>query len=154
MAANEFMYFLVGGLAIMAVLFLAFSLNFAASGSTSSFSGFGSPIFVGTANYENVDTLYASFDANNYAQTNVYNLGTRQVSNGLLFGSTSTKADTSDGQLSMSFDVESTNGYGPVIIKVDDKVVYQSNLDIGHYDFDLGSGKNVEIAAGSSEWRI
>lgn len=154
--ADEFMMFLVGGLVIIAALFLAFGAYFLPSGGqTSSFSGFGSPIFVGRANFEDVNTLQASFDANNYAETNVYNLGSRQVLNGLLFGSTSAKVDAGNAQsISVGFDVASTNGYGPVVIKIDGNTVYQSMLDVGHYEFDLGPGKNVEVQAGSSEWRI
>ena len=153
--ADEFMLFLVGGLVIIAVLFLAFGAYFLPSEQTSSFSGFGSPIFVGRANFEDVSTLQASFDANNYAETNVYNLGTRQVLNGLLFGSTSAKVDAGNAQsISVSFDVASANGYGPLVIRVDGNTVYQSNLDVGHYEFDVSPGRNIEIQAGSSEWRI
>ena len=154
--ADEFMLFLVGGLVIMAVLFVVFGAYFTSGSQVSSLGGgFGSPIFVGRADFENVDTLYASFDANNYAQANVYNLGTRQISSGLLFGSTSVNLDAGNAHsISVSFDVESTNGYGPVVIKLDGNVVYQSNLDVGHYEFGFGPGRKVEIEAGSSEWRI
>ncbi len=152
---DEFMLFLVGGLVIMAILFVAFGAYFVPSEQAASFSGFGSPIFVGTANYENVDTLYASFDANNFAQTNAFNMGSRQIVNGLLFGSTSVNLDVGNAQsVFMSFDVESTNGYGPVIIKLDGNIVYQERLDAGHYEFSFGQGKKVAIEAGSSEWRI
>ena len=152
---KEFIFFLVGGLAIIAVLMII-GVGFQyGSQVTGSITGLGSPIFVGTAAIEKVDTLYASFDANNFLSTNVYDMGTREIKSGLLFGATSVtlgvgKADSVD----VSFDVVSTNGYGPLIVRIDDKVVEESKLDLGHYEFSFGSGKKIEIAAGNSEWRI
>ncbi len=152
---DEFMLFLVGGLVIIAVLLVAFGAYFTSYDQAPPFSGFGSPIFVGMADFESVDTLYASFDANNFAQTSVFSMESGQVLNGLLFGSTSIKLNVGNAQsISISFDIESTNGYGPIIIKLDDNVVYQNRLDVGHYEFTFGQGRRVEIASGSSDWRI
>jgi len=159
--ADEFVYFLVAGLVIIAILMTVFGFGsgFGCCGtgySTGmSFGGFTSPIFIGTANFEDVETLYTSFDANNFLETGVYNLGARKTTSGLLFGVTSIKADVDKSQLIyVSFDVLNTNGYGPLIIRVDGKVVINTILEVGHYEFSVGSGQHIEIEAGNSEWRI
>lgn len=156
--ADEFVYFLVAGLVIIAVLMTVFGFGtgIGCCGAASmSFGGFTSPMFVGTANFEDVETLYTSFDANNFLQTGVYNLGARKTTSGLMFGVTSIKVDVDKSQLIyVSFDVTNTNGYGPLIIRVDGKVVVNTALDIGHYEFSVGSGEHIEIEAGNSEWRI
>lgn len=157
--ADEFVYFLVAGLVIIAILMTVFGfgtgIGCCGTGYSTSFGGFTSPMFIGTASFEDVETLYASFDANNFLETGVYNLGARKTTSGLLFGVTSIKTDIGKSQLIYaSFDVVNTNGYGPLIIRVDGRVVVNTPLDIGHYEFSLGSGEHVEIEAGNSEWRI
>ncbi|MFA4820002.1 MAG: hypothetical protein WC613_03545 [Candidatus Aenigmatarchaeota archaeon] len=157
--ADEFVYFLVAGLVIIAILMTVFGFGtgFGTTGYSTgmSFGGFTSPMFVGTANFEDVETLYASFDANNFLETGVYNLGARKTTSGLMFGVTSIKADVGKSQLIyVSFDVTNTNGYGPLIIRVDGKVAVNTPMNVGNYEFSVGSGEHVEIEAGNSEWRI
>jgi hypothetical protein len=156
--ADEFIYFLVGGLAIMAALLVVgLGIGYAPSTGLASLGSYytGSPIFVGVADTDSVETLYARFDANNYIQTKAYNVGARKIDNGLLFGSSSIKVDTnSAGFISASFDVRSTNRYGNIVIKIDDKVIVNQMFDEGHYELPLGSGRTVEISSESSEWKI
>ncbi len=152
---DEFVYFLVGGLVILGILLAVFNLQYIGQPTGFSVGGFGSPVFVGTAEFDNVETLYASFDANNFLETNVYNLGTRQLSSGLLFGSSSAKLNVGEADsTAVSFDVTKTNGYGSLIIKLDDKIAEENRLEEGRYEFSLGPAKQVEIASGSSDWRI
>jgi hypothetical protein len=155
--ADEFVYFLVGGLAILAALFVIMGgFGFGTTG-LAPLGGYytGSPIFVGSSDFDTVDTLYARFDADNYIQTNAYNVGARKIDNGLLFGSSSIKVDTNGAEfISVKFDVTGTNRYGNIIIKVDDNVVVNQMFDEGHYEIPLGAGRIVEISSESSEWRI
>lgn len=153
---DEFIYFLVGGLLILGVLLAIFGLVYVSGPTgTSTLLGFGSPIFVGTNEFDSVETLYASFDANNYLQTNVFNAGSRRISNGLLFGATFIVLDIGNaGSTFVSFDVTNTNRYGALIIRLDDKAVYEQLLDEGHYEFSLGPANRIEIGVRSSEWRI
>lgn len=151
---KEFLLFLVVGLAVLGILLVVFNLQYGPPTGAATLP-FGSPIFVGKQTFENVETLYASFDANNFLQSTAYSLGARRVSSGLLFGATSIKLDLGEAQsVFVSFDTANTNGYGPLIIKVDGNIVVQDYLDIGHYEYALPAGRQLEIAAGSSEWRI
>lgn len=152
--ANDFVYFLVGGLVIIGIMLALFGLNFAyPAGST--LLGVGSPVFVGENYYDNVETIAASFDADNYLQTSVFEIDSRRISNGLLFGYESIKLDVGNSQFeTISFDVKETNSYGALVIKLDDNTVYEQLLAPGHYEFSFGQASKVEIGIRSSEWRI
>src|SRR3989338_9673676 len=92
--ANDFVYFLVGGLVIMGIMLALFGLDFAyGPPASSTLLGVGSPIFVGANDFDDVETLTASFAADNYLQTSVYNIGSRRISHGMLFGSGSIEVD-------------------------------------------------------------
>ncbi len=160
--ADDFMLFLAGGLAIIGILVVVFGAGCGqfgcfASASTPQPTGkyYTSPVFVGRAEFETVETLYTHFDANNYIQTNVYSVGSRRITNGLLFGLSSVKVDLGNSEYTtVSFDVTSTNKYGAVLIKVDENIIVKQLLDEGHYEFTLPAGRYIEIMPENSEWRI
>src|SRR5688572_8062684 len=157
---DDFAKFLIGGLVIIAGMFVLVAGTFGFGGFygddnyASSFYT-GSPIFVGAAEFDNVETDYVSFDANNFIQTNAYDLGVRRVSSGLLFGANPIRVDVGDSEeITASFDVTTSNRYGNLLIKVDGNIVFNSLLDEGHYEIPLGNGRIVEIEAQNSEWRL
>lgn len=161
--ADDFMLFLVGGLAIIGILVVVFGAGcgefgcFTAYGTQKGVVGkyYTSPIFVGRAEFEAVETIYTHFDADNYVQTKVYNVGSRRITNGLLFGSSSVKVDLGYSEYTtVSFDVTSTNKYGSILIKVDENVIVKELLDEGHYEFVLPAGRYIEIMPENSEWRL
>ncbi len=156
--ADEFTYFLVGGLAILGILIVLFNFGgFAVTGNSINYLDYyaGSPVFVGTASFDDVETLYARFNADNFVQSDVYNLGSRRVTNGLLFGTSPVVFDAGvSEQTFVSFDVTSTNRYGNLIVKLDGNVVSSEIMDIGHYEFTLGPGHVIEIVPEGSEWKI
>ena len=158
--ADEFVLFMVGGLAIIGILFVVFGFGFSGIGYATQQSGFDnyfvtSPVIVGKVPVDAVETLTASFTADNYLRTNIYDLGDRRVSNGLLFGDAPVRVNITGSEFTtISFDVTKTNGYGGLIIKVDGTTVEQQHLQEGHYEFDLGPGHSVEIASESSEWKV
>ena len=155
MAEKDFVYFLVGGLVIIGVMLAVFSAGFGYGPTGSTLLGVGSPIFVGENVFDNVETLRASFTADNYLQTSVFDVGTRRVTNGLLFGSSEINTDAGNAEfVTVSFDVVNTNGYGPLVVRIDGQTVAEQNLAIGHYEYSFGSAKKIQIAARSSEWRI
>jgi hypothetical protein len=155
---GDFEKFLIVGLVGLFMLLAVFSgaFGFAGYGQDRLSSYYtGSPIFVGAADFDNVETLYASFDANNFIATNAYSLGARRISSGLLFGSNPVRVDVGNSeQITVSFDVTTTNRYGDLLVRVDGNVVFRGLLDEGHYELQLGSGRIVEIEAQSSEWRV
>lgn len=151
---KEFLIFLVVGLAILGILLVVFNLQYGPPTGAATLP-FGSPIFVGNQLFENIETFRASFDANNFLQSTSYDLGARRVSSGLIFGASSIKLDLGEAQsVLISFDVANTNGYGPVVVKLDGKPVVEENLDIGRYEYTLPAGRQLELAAGSSQWRL
>ena len=155
--ADEFILFLVGGLAIMGMLFVVFGFGGVGYAGQSGFNNYfvTTPVLVGNVPTDSVETLTASFTADNYLRTNVYDLGARRISNGLLFGDAPVRVNISDSEFTrISFDVTKTNGYGDLMIKMDGSVVKQQPLSEGHYEFDLGSGHTVEVQAESSEWKV
>ena len=153
--ANDFVYFLVGGLVIIGLMLALFGFDFAYAPTGSTLLGAGSPIFVGENIYDDVETLRASFSADNYLQTSVYDVGSRRISSGLLFGSDAIQVDVGQAEIvSVSFDVTKTNGYGALIVRLDGNVVFEQLLAEGHYDYNFGPASMVQIEARSSEWRI
>ncbi len=159
--ADEFTYFLIGGLAILGILFVIFGFGLGAFGSITGNSinyldyYVGSPVFVGTAEFDTVETLYANFDANNFIQTDAYNLGARRTTSGLLFATSPIIFDAVRSEHTLvSFDVVDTNRYGDLVIKLDGNVVVKELMEIGHYEFALGPGHVIEIVAENSDWKI
>ena len=153
--ANDFVYFLVGGLVIVGIMLDLLGMNFVGEPAGSTLLGVGSPVFVGSNYFDNVETLTASFGADNYLQTSVFSIGARRVTNGLLFGYNPIKMDVGDAEIvQVSFDITNTNSYGALMIMIDDKTVFEQLLAPGHYEFTFGPGSKVEIAPRNSEWRI
>lgn len=154
--ANDFVYFLVGGLVIIGAMMAFFGSSFdygQATGST--LLGVGSPIFVGANNFDDVETLAASFEANNYLESKLFDVGSRRLSNGLLFGSENLEVDVGNAEfVSVSFDVINTNSYGALVVRLDDNVVFEQLLDVGHYEYVFGPAHKVKLEARNSEWRI
>src|SRR3989338_1385545 len=154
--ANDFVYFLVGGLVIMGIMLALFWLDFAyGPPASSTLLGVGSPIFVGANDFDDVETLTASFAADNYLQTSVYNIGSRRISNGLLFGSDAIELDVGNDEfVAISLDITETNSYGALIIRAGGNVVAEQPLEAGHYEFAFSHAGKVSIETRSSEWRI
>lgn len=148
---------LIIGLVIIGFMVIAFGGIYTGTPRDTGLSSYytGSPIFVGAADTNAVETQYVSFDANNFIQTNAFNLGARRVSSGLLFGSNPVTVDVSQSEnIVARFDVTATNGYGNLIIKVDGNVLFNQRVSEGHYEVPLGAGRVVEISSESSDWKI
>lgn len=77
------------------------------------------------------------------------------VQSGILFGDRALRYSVSDPQF-IRFRVTRTNGYGPLLIKVDDKLVQELRPTIGEHTIPLNvrGAAQLEIAAGSSGWMM
>lgn len=168
MAVSPFIGFLVAGLAILAILLAVFSL------SEFSFSTVRVPINVTrTTNLsaamlvgpENVDVsklFLQDFRISSMKDTHVYNTTSKTVFNGLLFGSDMIKYDINANNvenLDIKFDIVKTNGYAPLIIKVNGIVVSNKVYNLGQFTVSVDSSlisdyMTIEISAESSSWRI
>ncbi|MFH8107645.1 MAG: hypothetical protein QXJ25_01330 [Candidatus Aenigmatarchaeota archaeon] len=106
------------------------------------------------------DNINASYHAGEVLKS----LSDRRIYNGLLFGSNKVEMtvniDTNKtiGAF-LSFFVNNTNGYGALIIKVNDIIINDKKLPIGEHIFFLNNSilreKNtIEIFATSSSWKL
>lgn len=154
--ADEFVYFMVGGLAIIGILFVVFGFSGVGFAGQSGFNNvyYTSPVLIGVVPVDSVQTLSASFTADNYIRNDAFDLGQRKISNGLLFGDTPVRLSIDSQFTKVAFDVTKTNGYGDMIFRMDGNIVDRETLAEGHYEFDLGAGKVLEIQAENSEWRM
>jgi hypothetical protein len=78
-----------------------------------------------------------------------------RVQNGLLFGDQSLRFAVKDAQ-SVSFRVAKENGYGPLLVKVNGKTLFDKKAAIGDISIPIAEKGEViiEIAAASSGWKI
>ncbi|MBI5061035.1 MAG: hypothetical protein HZB67_01860 [Candidatus Aenigmarchaeota archaeon] len=163
---DAFIVGLVGGLIILAVLMAAFGPGFSvtAYGSASTpelVKNLSGATLVGEEEKEFSKVYNLDFAASNVKQTRT-ETAEKKVYSGLMFGQDALRMwmraeDVQDARV--SFHVRNTNGYGPLIIKVNGNAVFSQVLNIGDYDIELPkdtnvSEYNVEISAGSSGARM
>jgi len=77
------------------------------------------------------------------------------VQSGVLFGEQSLRYSINNPK-SITFTVNRTNGYGPLLIKADGKVLYESDLALGEHTVPLGMEGPVELefSVPSSGWKL
>ncbi len=156
---NEFVYFLVVGLMILAILLAAFSA------------------YVGTCTsdrcpenktrnlgiIEAVKVFYIpAFAASDVLQANSIDLGDKELKNGLLFGEEKITYELRKSGLqaaSVKFTVLSNNDIGKLIISVNGKIIESRVFDPGDYEISIDSSMLsekavIEVFPESSFWRI
>ncbi len=151
--SNEFVYFLFAGLIILAVLIAAFGLTFQKAETSKPHEGFIVAIKTFTIPY---------VIASDVLQTQIADLESRWVQNGLLFGEekiTYSLIKSGLQDVTINFRVTSTNGLGKLMIKVNNNIIENRIFDPGVYSIkvnnELVKEKNqIEIAAESSWFRI
>jgi len=170
---NEFFWFLLAGLVILAVLLAIFNWGFLPEQP----KGGGEPVtpvpsgekqlnqwenWVGLKNVEtyraiplgDVDTSYLSGEKTTTALD-------KNIFSGLLFGSNSLKIDVARMAdylgAYIEFDIQDTNNYGALVITLDGNAIARDYYGIGNHRILLGNiseNSRVEIYAESSLWKI
>lgn len=108
-----------------------------------------------TINVPDFDTTKLSYDKE-------YVVGDKVLQNGLLYGSDSlsyyfqvNKNNLQNAEL--RFQVDSTNQYGDLVIKLNGKTIVEDRLRSGLYEFQLNNLSNeniIEFYSGSSGWKL
>ncbi len=158
---NEFVYFLVVGLIILAVMLAVFGLNVQ--------GGFGTCKTCTRPGQQPIDIIevvkvfnITQFRASNLLENTETDRLDKVVFNGLLFGEDKIRYDLSKTNLQdvrIHFHVKSTNYYGRLIIRVNDQTIEARPFDPGDYTITvpaqlISDHMVIEIAAESSAWRI
>jgi hypothetical protein len=170
---NEFIYFLVAGLVILAVLIIAFSgiivvdnndpflrnLTFREPLHIRNVSG---SFLVGMDEKDAFQAFPFVIDTRNERNIISKDLGNFRVFNGLVFGEQSVKyrvITTDMDSLKLNFEVLQGNGYGSLIVKANGVEFLNDGLASGEYEIDvpatlLQNDVLIEITATSSQWRL
>ena len=165
---DDFMIFLVAGLAIVAILIAVFSF---APG-----AGFGdrvrrpgisifnlsTAVHVGPEQISAVRTFQFSFGSSSLREARRAELGSRVLENGFFFGEKSVDHRMlvkSPSRLEVSFRVVKSNGLEPLVIQVNGRTVESRIFQAGEYRIGVGNeflsdDMLVSIRAASSGWRI
>jgi len=152
---NEFVYFLIGGLLILAILLSIFGLTIEkpiadnrtrSPGTIEAVKAFSIP----------------EFSASNLIETRTTDLVSRDVYNGLLFGSDKivynlTKSNVQG--VTVKFTVTSTNRLGNLLVMVNGKLIEKGIFELGEYEIklnssDISDSMLISIEAESSFWQI
>ncbi len=169
---DNFIYFLVAGLVIIAVLIAAFNLGGYVSPQTVDRNvTFREPItvknisgasLVGFIEKEAFQSFPFLIDVRNTRDTISKDLGSFRVYNGLLFGEQGAKyriATRGMDSLSINYEALGTNEYGNIIIKANGVELVNERQTAGTYKIDvpntlLSDNVFVEVSASSSTWKI
>ncbi len=164
---STFVLFLVIGLAIIGI-FLIFSSGFDLSiytvpskTYTKSFN-ISAAMLVGPENVEVSKVYLQSFNISQKREEAEYNVDSKRLFSGLLFGSNAIKYDISENQIEslvIEFDVVDTNNYGALVIEVNDVVAVQEIYHQGHQKISIDESlledeTTIEVYAASSSWKI
>ncbi len=165
---DAFVVGLVGGLMIIAILIAAFGPGFDMSGYSAAppvykiAKNLTAATLVGEEEKEFSKVYTFDFDVSNVKRTRTEGTEYKKVYSGLFFGEDSLKLwmraqDVEDARV--SFRVTDTNGYGPLVIRVNGNAVFSEVLNIGEYSIELPVNEsnydyNVDILAGSSGARM
>lgn len=166
---DDFILFLVGGMLILAAMLLVFSgLQFTEgvfvpTGEFRDFIndsgdkiGIVGPVGVDTLRLIDLGTINVSF----IKTSKTIGVGAKDIHNGLLFGSSSVRYTLDEvDELEIIFNVDSTNDYAPLQIKVNGNIVAEDRFSEGEHRVAvdkalLGQQNIIEISALSSSWRI
>lgn len=166
---DNFIYFLVAGLIIIAVLLVVFnSVNFSSSPNNITFVepvsiiNISGSVFVGMAEKDAFQSYVFDIAARDTRSNIVKDFGNIDVYNGLLFGEQTFRYRVSAGRmesLKINFEVFGTNEYGLLVIKVNGIEIYKNNTVPGEYQIYapallLADNALVEISTTSSQWKI
>ena len=167
---NEFAAFLAAGLVILAFMLLISSGNFSMTGaaieaSKVSFAGetdLASAVFVGADTAEKTKSFsFGDFDASYARRIDRYEIGDRELQSGILFGNNKAEYSISGrgiDRLIVKFRVVSSNGYGPLTIKINGNAVSEGVYPEGNHtviiDSGLSDSMTVEIESSSSFWKM
>jgi len=166
---DNFIYFLVAGLIIIAVLLVVFnSVNFGGSQNNVTFiepviiKNISGSAFVGMAEKDAFQSYVFDISAKDTRSNIVKNYGNVDVYNGLLFGEQTFRYRVSAGRmesLKIDFEVFGTNEYGLLVIKINGVEMYKNNTAPGRYQIYvptllLADNALVEISTTSSQWKI
>ncbi len=154
--SNEFTYFLVAGLMILAILLVIFNTGVQVVKKNTTTSG--QQGFVEAVKTFSIPYVAASDTYQSYA----INLGDKELKNGLLFGDEKINYEINKNALqaaSVRFTVTSNNGLGKMMIKVNNTVIANRKFDPGNYEISidpsmLSDKTDIEISVESSYWRI
>ena len=165
---NEFIVFLVGGLAILALMLVLFGGPF--STETVEIGVVGKEIsanlsgaaLVGSENVDSLKPYYTDINTSYTKGAVVHEVDDKELFSGLLFGSNNIEYlldEAGAESLTIKFDVVETNGYAPLIIKVNDNLVKEKTYVLGEYEIVVDKSLIqdtilVSIQAGSSGWKI
>jgi hypothetical protein len=160
---------LFGGLIILAVLLLIFGTAWHFQPWQPSLQSQGATITHGGQNLlststqigyviksEEVKTIdLGNFNLTSPVQSVQHGYSGKRIFNGLLFGSDSIKISAKDVS-SMEYKIDNTNGYGNLIVRVNDEIIFNEPALLGSYELEINRPGNVtiEIATSSSGWRI
>ncbi len=170
---DNFIYFLVAGLVVIAVLLAAFNLGGYVSTQppvdrnitfrepivVKNLSG---SVLVGFIEKEAYQSFPFLIDVRNTRDTISKDLGSFRIYNGLLFGEQGAKyriATRGMDSLSITYEILNTNEYGNIIIKANGIELVNERQTAGTYQIDvpntiLADSVLVEVQAGSSTWKI
>jgi hypothetical protein len=157
---SEFVYFLVGGLIILAILLAIF-------GTGADIGTCGTRACPPKQPQQGIIEVVKTFDIPEWRASNLLQrMSTDEVDkiifNGLLFGEDKIRYDLSKTNLQdvrISFTVKSTNYYGRLLVRVNDQLLEARPFDPGQYEIVvpaelISDHMVIEIAAESSAWRI
>lgn len=163
---DPFIIGLVGGLLILAILMAGFGPGGVLTGTAYGYGYYPPELVkdlknttaVGIEEKEFSKVYNFAFQVSNVKSTRTETVEQKKIFSGLMFGEDSIKLwmRTQDVESAVvSFHVKNTNGYGPLVVKVNGDVVFSQTLNIGDYIIELPKKEgifdyNVEIAVGSS----
>ncbi|MBI4162747.1 MAG: hypothetical protein HY513_03615 [Candidatus Aenigmarchaeota archaeon] len=170
---DNFIYFLVAGLVVIAILLAAFNLGgyvntqpavdrnitFREPIIVKNLSG---AVLVGFIEKDAFQSFPFLIDVKNTRDMISKDLGSFRIYNGLLFGEQGAKyriATKGMDSLSINYEILNTNDYGNIIIKANGVELVNERQTAGTYQIDvpntiLGDSVLVEVMAGSSTWKI
>lgn len=168
---DNFIYFLVAGLVIIAVLLVVFNAGIGGNDNAYKNVTFREPVsiknvsgsfFVGITEKDAFQTYAFSIDSSNKRNDVGKDLGTFRVFNGLLFGEQKIKynvASTGIDSIKINFEVLGGNDYGLLIIKANGAEIYHAKTAPGIYQIYvpatlLRSNTLIEMETTSSQWKI
>jgi len=169
---NEFLWFLFAGLVILAVLLAIFNVGFVPEREEHR-----EPIpipqteekqlnqwenWVGLRNVEVYRVIpLGTLDTSYLSSEKITSALDKNIFSGLLFGSNSLKIDLtrSPDHLGsyIEFDVQDTNNYGALVIKLDGNIIARDYYGIGNHKVlleNISENSRVEIYAESSLWKL
>ncbi|MFH0949304.1 MAG: hypothetical protein V1802_02345 [Candidatus Aenigmatarchaeota archaeon] len=166
---DEFIAFLVAGLVILAALIVitnGVSIDTAIGAGNGGYvplnisSDTAGSQFVGMSSADRADTLKTEFKASDLADSKKIELGNKDVYNGLLSGKSSIvyRIGGNINEMKISFSVNRTNSYAPLVIRINGKTAVEKILEPGRYEFSISEGLSddmlVEIETMSSGIRL